>query len=290
MSKFMSDILKVSRLIVPAVLLLIIVTMEGQLFAVTDCWVSPFPPLDYHVTHVPASTGVGNATYWVGTSGVVGTAKVSIKLPQNGFLQEKKILSIITPEVGVATAGVPFAIPYDDSKGEALLVVKDDVSKCAYPFVIGGLVVESENTKPILDASGVFPSCTPAITESLIDLTGAVLPSISKVSVTLSLDHTFDGDLIVNLVSPQGTVVRVFTNIGGAGDNFGYSTYRRTMLDDEATTPIGSAGPPFFGMFLPENALSNVNGEDPNGVWALQIIDSACGDSGYIKAWSLTLY
>ena len=56
--------------------------------------------------------------------------------------------------------------------------------------------------------------------------------SIRDVNVNLALTHTFDGDLFIVLVAPDGTTVTLSNQNGGSGDN-----YTGTTFDDQAGTP-----------------------------------------------------
>lgn len=100
----------------------------------------------------------------------------------------------------------------------------------------------------------------------------------------LSITHTWDADLLVYLISPAGTTVELFTNVGGSGDNF-----TNTVLDDEAATSIVSGVAPFAGTYRPEGLLSAVDGQTSAGVWTLRITDAAGGDIGTLNSWSLRL-
>ena len=58
---------------------------------------------------------------------------------------------------------------------------------------------------------------------------------IRDVDVEVNLTHTWDDDLDVYLVAPDGTRIELFTDVGGSGDNF-----TGTILDDQAASAIGS--------------------------------------------------
>jgi subtilisin-like proprotein convertase family protein len=101
----------------------------------------------------------------------------------------------------------------------------------------------------------------------------------------VGLDHTFVGDLIVTLTSPQGTTVTLMNHAGSGGNNF-----CQTVLDDSASTSIqstSSGAAPFTGSFRPASPLSAFNGQSPNGVWQLHIVDSFAGETGNIRRFSL---
>ena len=98
---------------------------------------------------------------------------------------------------------------------------------------------------------------------------------ISDVNVNLTIQHTWDSDLFVYLISPSATSIMLFAYVGGAGDDF-----IKTVLDDEATTPIASGSAPFTGSFQPQGALANLKGEGMLGTWQLQVSDVVGLDVG----------
>ena len=115
-------------------------------------------------------------------------------------------------------------------------------------------------------------------------LTVAGLSAITDINVQLSLNHTFDGDLDIFLVSPAGTRIELTTDNGSSGDNF-----QTTVFDDEAAGSITSGAAPFTGSFRPEGLLSALDGQAANGLWTLEITDDAGGDTGVLNSWSITL-
>ena len=108
--------------------------------------------------------------------------------------------------------------------------------------------------------------------------------AIDDVNVTLDISHTYDADLSVYLISPQGTRVELFTNVGGSGDNF-----TSTTLDDDCATPITSGTAPFTGCYRPEGSLTDFDGENSSGVWTLEVTDAFSQDTGILRSWSLEL-
>lgn len=105
---------------------------------------------------------------------------------------------------------------------------------------------------------------------------------VTDVNVTISIDHTWDSDLVISLESPNGTSVTLSAGNGGSGDN-----YTNTMFDDDAATSITSGSPPFTGVFQPEGSLADFNGESGVGDWTLVVTDTATGDGGSINEFTL---
>jgi len=128
---------------------------------------------------------------------------------------------------------------------------------------------------PDKPASGFSP-VTSAIVVSGVGLT------VSDVNVRVNITHTWDADLDVFLIAPDGTRVELFTDVGGSGDNF-----TNTVLDDQAATAITAGTAPFTGTFRPEGSLATLNGKNPNGTWLLELTDDAGTDVGTINSWSV---
>ncbi|MBK8001698.1 MAG: immunoglobulin domain-containing protein [Verrucomicrobia bacterium] len=113
---------------------------------------------------------------------------------------------------------------------------------------------------------------------------------IEKIRVTLHLTHSFDSDLTISLIGPDGTAVGLTANNGGSGANYGISCTDQTIFDDDATQHIAGGLAPFSGAFRPEQPLAIFTGKPPanaNGLWTLRIRDLAAEDSGVLQCWSL---
>ena len=104
------------------------------------------------------------------------------------------------------------------------------------------------------------------------------------VSVCFNITHTYDSDLNINLIAPDGTDIMLLSYVGGSGDDF-----TNTCLSQSASTSIVSGSPPFTGIFKPMNTLGNVNnGQNGNGVWKLRIVDTYAVDIGNLLSWEIT--
>lgn len=135
-------------------------------------------------------------------------------------------------------------------------------------------------------ANGAIPdnNCD-ATNEFTVSVTG-----IGTLGTTLVLDqvdiditHTWDSDIDVTLISPDGTEVDLTSDNGGSGDD-----YTSTVFRDDATEAITAGSAPFTGTYLPEQALTTFNGIDANGDWILRVCDDASGDTGTLNSWSIT--
>ncbi len=104
-------------------------------------------------------------------------------------------------------------------------------------------------------------------------------------STTVGLDHTYLGDLVISMQSPNGTVVTLSDRNGSGGNNL-----CNTIFDDSASSPfssISSSGAPWTGTFSPDSPLAAFNGQSANGTWTLKVVDEAGVDVGNIRAFSI---
>jgi subtilisin-like proprotein convertase family protein len=123
----------------------------------------------------------------------------------------------------------------------------------------------------------------PTTVTSPITVSG-VSGRIQRLSISLTLFHTYTSDLRISLVAPNGKVVLLALGEGGSGDNFIDTTF-----DSDAPTAITRARPPFTGTFRPEGELSGLSGLDPNGTWTLRITDVSTLDGGELTRWQLSM-
>ncbi|MEM7557479.1 MAG: S8 family serine peptidase [Planctomycetota bacterium] len=111
-----------------------------------------------------------------------------------------------------------------------------------------------------------IPDNQPRGVVSAIDITGA--GEVTKISVDLQITHTYRGDLIVTLISPQGFTANLHRGEGGRADDL-------------------------IGTYTSENnsglALLASGGVDGKGLWRLHVVDRLSRDTGTLEAWSLKL-
>ncbi len=102
-------------------------------------------------------------------------------------------------------------------------------------------------------------------------------------SVCVNIEHTFNADIELRLIAPNGAVIELSTDNGGGGDG-----YLGTCFTPTATIPINSGTSPFTGDFLPEGNWADFNGSPINGAWTLAVADDQNGFGGNIVDWSIT--
>jgi subtilisin-like proprotein convertase family protein/PKD repeat protein len=96
-----------------------------------------------------------------------------------------------------------------------------------------------------------------------------------------SLIHSYDGDLNIALVAPDGTSVPLINaNLSNNGQNF-----INTTFDQNVSTPITSASAPYTGSFKPVGDLNTLLGKQQQGTWQLRITSVSPGNSGVLNSW-----
>ena len=129
--------------------------------------------------------------------------------------------------------------------------------------------------------------------DSAVTVSGVMTP-VGKVTVSLYLTHPADGELVVQLISPDGTKIDLANRQGGNGANFGTDCAPGsvTTFDEGARTPISAATAPFVGSFRPDQPLAVFSGKaatNANGLWRLRVADTKSLNTGLLHCWSLAL-
>ena len=118
---------------------------------------------------------------------------------------------------------------------------------------------------------------------------GNVVSVLAKVRI----DHTYDDDLTVQLIAPNGQAVTLSNRRGSSGDNYGSGpnscagTF--TVFRDDVATAISAGSPPFTGNFRPDQPLSSLFGQPSEGTWKLRVSDIATSDTGTIGCFQMTI-
>ncbi len=90
--------------------------------------------------------------------------------------------------------------------------------------------------------------------------------NVKNTAVTVDIEHTYIGDLRIDLVSPSGRTVRLHDNTGGPSHDI-------KRLYDTTSTPD----------------LNDLLSDSMRGSWQLRVRDLAAQDTGTLVSWSITL-
>lgn len=104
-----------------------------------------------------------------------------------------------------------------------------------------------------------IPDAGPAVTSS-ITISGCNRNASTSSTVEVHITHTYRGDLVIDLIAPDGTTYRVKNSSG--------------------TDSADNVNATFTG---------NLSSEAANGTWRLRVQDVAALDSGTLNSWTLTV-
>jgi hypothetical protein len=124
--------------------------------------------------------------------------------------------------------------------------------------------------------------------------------TITGISVTYNMTHTWVSDMVFNLRAPNGQILNLFNRHGNNGANF-----VNTTISSIGTANLSTALAPFTNNYAPTRAIgvgptSGVSGATAysnlystgTGVpqtWTLLMRDYATGDLGTLTSWSITI-
>jgi len=242
------------------------------------------------------------------------TVTLSFGLKNNGTASTSNLTATLQPTGGVQTPSGPQnygAIPPDNttvvsrpftfavdpslpcgSVVTATLSLQDGANSLGtitYTLQVGALGPPATATAGTGNIATPIPDLNTVEIPINVTNTGAV----ADVNVRVRLDHSFDGDLEMRLVHPDGTTVLLSDNRGGSGDNFGTGANdcsgTPAVFDDQAAATVASGTAPFAGSFKPEQPLSALNGKPTAGTWKLRITDTASLDTGTVGCVTLEI-
>jgi subtilisin-like proprotein convertase family protein len=132
---------------------------------------------------------------------------------------------------------------------------------------------------PINDyATSDFPLVISGLNPATIDSLNFGLET-----VCINLTHTWDADLEIYIVAPDGTTAMLVSGQGGADDD-----YTNTCFNQYASASIVTGTAPFTGTFKPMGQLGLLNNSQAgNGTWVLRVIDTYPADAGTMINWSI---
>ncbi|MEH1164817.1 S8 family serine peptidase [Micromonospora sp. CPCC 205539] len=221
------------------------------------------PANDFSVSVSPTSGSTapgGSVTATVGTATTAGSAQ-SVSLSASGL---------------PAGATASFSPSTVTSGGSSTLTIATSASTPAgtYPVTVTGTGTAGTRTATYtltVTGSGgggcsgsngtdvAIPDAGAAVSSS-ITIAGCGRNASSASTVAVNIVHTYRGDLVIDLVAPDGSSYRLKNSSYFDGTDNVNTTY-----------------------------TTNVSSEAANGTWRLQVRDVYSGDTGYINTWTLTL-
>jgi carboxypeptidase T len=147
----------------------------------------------------------------------------------------------------------------ETSRNRAAVLMLLDFADC--PKRVLGLTCDGTTPPPGRTFENQTDVAIPDLStvNSPITVSGVPGNAIANGSVEVHIVHTFRGDLVVDLVAPDGSVYNLHNRTGGSADN----------LDQVYSV--------------------NLSSEVANGTWNLRVRDAAAQDVGRIDSWKVTL-
>jgi subtilisin family serine protease len=224
---------------------------------------TPPPTNDFSVSVSPTSGSV--------TAGSSATATVSTATT-NGSAQSVSLSASGLPS-GATASFSPAAVT---SGGSSTLTISTSASTPAGTYTVTVTGTAASGTRSatysltVTGGSGGGCSGTNGTDVSIPDSGSAVTSSItisgcnrnaaSSSTVAVNIVHTYRGDLVIDLLAPDGSSYRLKNSSIFDGTDNVNTTY-----------------------------TVNLSSEAANGTWRLQVRDVYGGDTGYINTWTLTL-
>jgi subtilisin-like proprotein convertase family protein len=233
----------------------------------------------------PANTGMATATDNCPTP-TIGVP-VNVIVPSVGPGSCPQNYSILrtwtaTDNYGNSSSCVQ-TITVEDTEAPTFTAPADVVLDCP-----GSYTVANQFCNEFAASTGLPVAISPNNSGVYTSTLNVSVPSNGKIMdinlTNLVIEHTWVGDLTVELISPLGTTILVGNfNPCGDEDNIDVS------LDDEAVNAINCGQLNLGQTFQPSNLLAGFDGEMVNGTWTIRITDNAAFDGGALVGWALDI-
>lgn len=156
-------------------------------------------------------------------------------------------------------------------------------SNCTYNY--------SNNVNlPISDGTGANIA-GPTATKTII-VPSTVIGNLNDITTSLTFDHTYVQDLVIELVHPDGTIIKLMNRSCDEGATVNGATYSFNFTNSATVQlPSGSClqPSPISGNVKPADPITVFYGKAASGTWTLKATDKYNGDIGSISNWSLNL-
>ena len=256
-------------------------TNTDNMVVTVSATAGPFAVTSQNTNDIGWQKGSFQAITWDvnNTNTLAGSDNVNIKLSTDGGLTFPVTLASNTANDGSQTITAPLDITATNCR---LLI--EPTANIYYalnssPFAIGYTSVTSCNSYSFGSSFNIpFGSAFTTKTVTIPTSTGI----ISDVNVIVNVTHERFSDLEIQIVNPQGTVVKLFDKECSVANStliFSYDDSGVALDCSKTTSQI----------VLPVESLSVFNGQNPQGTWILQVRDAVSGRFGTINSASLNV-
>lgn len=223
-------------------------------------------------------TATGGGTYaWTGPNGFTSTSAT----PTVSSMNSSKIGTYtVTVTSGGCSASATTALNFNPAPTGTPSFTPSNVCSGAQVNLNSNAVVDFGGLNT---ADFAIPDNNTTGVSSSIVAPGSGMNANQVTSVKININHTFDGDLDIFLVAPNGSQIELSTDNGAGGDN-----YTNTIFKTGFPSITGGSAP-FTGTYAPEQAFSSLTGT-AHGTWQLVVKDDAGVDTGTLLDWTLQIH
>ncbi len=224
--------------------------------------------------------------------GLIGGATMDIRIFGVGGLIDTQTVTALDPAgvfFGYIASETVVGLEIEDlSGGTAELVAQFEFGECTTSAACIDVTYVAGNLPADIDPGGTSTvDCVgaPNLYPVTVNGVGTIGTDSNIDNVSLTILHTFDGDLDISLVAPSGTELLLSGGNGGGGNDF-----IDTVFMDGAG-PLSGGAPPYTGTFEPDGGTfaAAFAGEAITGDWNLKICDNFGGDTGTVEIFDLTI-
>lgn len=242
----------------------------------------PFTVSSHNSNDVSWQQGTAQTVSWNvnNTNALQGSSTVNIKLSTDGGLTFPTTLAANTANDGSEVITLPTSI--QSSTNCRILI--EPTANIYYAlngksFAIGYTSATTCNSYSFGNAFSIpYSTSYTSKTVSVPSSAG----NISDVNVAVNVTHTRLSDLEIQIVNPQGTIVRLFTKSCG-----GTSSTLALQFDDSGSALDCSKTTE--QIVIPAEDLIAFNGQNPGGTWTFRVRDAVSGMFGTINSASVNI-
>jgi len=265
-------------------------TAVDAMLATVNAAAGPFVVTSQNASGVSWVSGETEAITWnvAGTTANgINTASVNILLSIDGGLTYDTTLASNVPNDGFQNITVPSGLASGSCRVMVEAVGNIFFNINSTDFALNAtttITCNTYTTGPIATAIPDSPGSNVQGTPVFIPITVTENTAITDIRVSADVTHSYIGDLIMQLQSPNGGG---FANIWARSCNDAqYGDIDITFKDGE---PIIACASPTVGTYAPANPMTGFTGNDPSGTWNLVFVDFFNGDIGIVNEWSIEL-
>jgi subtilisin-like proprotein convertase family protein len=215
-----------------------------------------------------------------GITGTLSTSTPLVTVPQPN--SSYPTLSF----AGTASNTTPFGVQLDSGlecgqTAKFSLALNANQGSATVPFTIGTGIAAAPSTTDSTDV----PHGIPDVSQLTSTLPISRFGRVKDIAVHIGkITHSYDGDLQITLIAPDGTRSLLVDQRGGASDNF----VNTTITPDQGAS-LNSAVGPFTGTYIADGDLSKMIGVQEQGTWKLEIKDLSSGNVGTLVSWGIEI-